>query len=173
MKGSFDLKLGRDDILKLAAQYKADAKGMELEERALEAGQKIASGELTRSNLMTIVSWKSPRSKTRANENSDEDIRDALGFAVKTDVDRGAIAVLCSLRGVGIPVASAIMTVCDPTRFTIIDVRALETLGVKQYPSGDTSYFLSYLTFCRNTAENFRVPLRDLDRALWQASKNG
>lgn len=40
MKNNFHLKLGRDDILKLAAQYKADVKGMEIEERALEVRKK-------------------------------------------------------------------------------------------------------------------------------------
>lgn len=40
MKGSFDLKLGRDDILKLAAQYKADAKGWNWKKGLLRQGKR-------------------------------------------------------------------------------------------------------------------------------------
>jgi hypothetical protein len=80
------------------------------------------------------------------------------------------VAVLCGLRGVEIPVASAILTAIDPERYTIIDFRALESLGVKSSWHTVDSY-LAYLEQCRELARQNTVSLRELDRALWQWSK--
>jgi hypothetical protein len=81
------------------------------------------------------------------------------------------VSVLCGLRGVKIPVASAILTAIFPERFTAIDYRALESLGVEK-PALTVNYYLVYLDYCRGTAAQYGLTLRDLDRALWQASKD-
>jgi hypothetical protein len=78
--------------------------------------------------------------------------------------------VLKGLGGVEIPVASAIMTAIDPERYTIIDYRALEALGVSLSWYTIDSY-LAYLKRCRELAQENVVSLRELDRALWQWSK--
>jgi hypothetical protein len=93
-----------------------------------------------------------------------------LRFAAEATTDRAAIAVLLGLNGVQIPVASAILAAIDPDRFTIIDVRALEALGVTKYVL-TINFYLEYLNKCRELARENRVPLRMLDRALWQWSK--
>jgi hypothetical protein len=57
------------------------------------------------------------------------------------------------------------------TEIAILDVRALESLGVKarsQYPVG---FWLGYLAACRELADRNAVSLRTLDKALWQHSK--
>jgi hypothetical protein len=64
--------------------------------------------------------------------NSDGDIRDPLRLAVEATTERAAIAVLTGLRGIEIPVASAIMAAIRPDHFTIVDFRALEALGVER-----------------------------------------
>jgi hypothetical protein len=73
---------------------------------------------------------------------------------------------------VEVPVASAIMTAINPERFTIIDFRALESLGITNRQAYYTiDFFIDYLRFCRGLASQHRVGLRTLDRALWQWSK--
>ena len=95
---------------------------------------------------------------------------DALHLAVHAQTERAAIAVLCGLHGVDVPVASAILTAVAPERFTIIDYRALESLGVTNYvPTVD--FYLAYLRACRELVRENTVSLRELDRALWQWSK--
>jgi hypothetical protein len=42
------------------------------------------------------------------------------------------VAVLTGLSGVEVPAASAIMTAVDPERFTIVDFRALWSLGIER-----------------------------------------
>jgi hypothetical protein len=83
-------------------------------------------------NLEAIFRWKTGgRGISRLRRNSDLEIRDALRLAVSAQTERAAVSVLCGLCGVEIPVASAILTAIDPERYTIIDFRALEALGIK------------------------------------------
>jgi hypothetical protein len=73
---------------------------------------------------------------------------------------------------VEVPVASAILTAINPERFTIIDFRALESLAITDRQAYYTiDFFIDYLQFCRGLANQCRVGLRTLDRALWQWSK--
>jgi RNase P/RNase MRP subunit POP5 len=100
--------------------------------KALEAGQRLAVGDYSRANIEAIFRWKTGgRGISRLRRNSDGEIRDALRLAVKAETERAGISVLCGLSGVEVPVASAILTAIDPERYTIIDFRALEALGVK------------------------------------------
>jgi hypothetical protein len=69
-----------------------------------------------------------------------------------------------------VPVASAVLTAINPERYTIIDFRALESLGINDY-NLTVDYYLDYLKQCRELAGQHSVSLRDLDRALWQWSK--
>ena len=132
----------------------------------------MLSGDDTRTNLRTIVEWKlgsfSHLKPWRIVEkNSDEEIADAVRLAADAKTDRSGIAVLVGLSGVGIPVASAILTAMFPLRYTVIDKRALTSLG---HPNNDGAmkFYLEYLAECRRLADLYNVELRTLDRALWQ-----
>ena len=71
-------------------------------------------------------------SPTLGRRNSKVDTGEAMACAVVSGNARAAIAVLCGLRGVDIPMASAFMTAFYPERYTIIDMRAKEALGLKR-----------------------------------------
>jgi hypothetical protein len=60
----------------------------------------------------------------------------------------------------------------NPKRYTLVDFRALESLGVTPRPVLTVGYYLEYLGKCRELAKQHRVSLRVLDRALWQWSKD-
>lgn len=162
----FHLQFAPAQIKQLAARYL-----YEDDTDALQAGKRIAAGDCGRANLEAIFRWKTGgRGISRLRYNSDVEIRDALRLAVNAETERAAISVLCGLSGVEIPVASAILTAIDPERYTIIDFRALEALGVKNTWHTVDSY-LAYLNACRGLARQNAVSLRELDRALWQWSK--
>jgi len=162
MKLQFDPSL----ISELAARY-----SFQEDAEALDAGERIRAGEYTRGNIAKIFEWKTNgRGRSRLEKNSDADITDTLYLATEAKTDRAAVAVLTGLNGVQVPVASAILTAIDPKRFTIIDFRALEALGVLQ-PVISINFYLEYLEECRRLAGKNGVSLRTLDRALWQWSK--
>jgi hypothetical protein len=138
---------------------------------ALAAGASIRQGEHKRANLLKIFEWKTRgRGRSRLERNTDDEIADALALAIKAKTDRAALAVLRGLDGIEIPVASAALTAIDPERFTIIDFRALEALGIRQ-ANITIDFYLAYLSHCRRLAHENKVSLRMLDRALWQWSK--
>jgi hypothetical protein len=143
------------------------------ERRAFAAGRRIAAGGRAREDLMAIFAWKTRgRGRSRLACNADAEIRDALDLATTARTDRAAIAVLTGLAGVDIPVASAVMTAIDPGRFTVIDFRALWSLGVeRRSPYYPVAYYLDYLAACRRIAAETSTNLRVLDRALWRYSK--
>ena len=163
---NFELQFPTTQIKELATRYQYDD-----DAEALDAGRRIKCGECSRSNLEIIFRWKTRgRGIGRLEGNSEDEIADALRLAVQAKTERAAISVLCGLFGVEIPVASAILTAIDPERYTIIDVRALQSLGVDDDPK-TVDYYLEYLKHCRELAGQNSVSLRDLDRALWQWSK--
>ena len=166
MTRTFKLQFNRSRIPALAAQYDYPD-----DSEAREAGKRILKGDYSRSNLVEIARWKSPRSVGRVKANSDRDVQDALRLAVDARTERAAIAVLTGLRGIDIPVASAIMAAIRPERFTIIDFRALQALGVDSLWL-TIDLYLEYLACCRKLAPRRKGGLRQLDRAMWQWSKN-
>jgi len=163
--GEFDLQFDRSLIRELSSRY-----SYALDEAPFEAGRAIASGDAAEVHLWTIVRWKSPRSITKVRRNSAAEVAKALTAGGQGQTDGAAVRALVALYGVGVPIASAILTVIDPSRYTIIDVRALEALGVHAtYPNVD--FYLRYVACCRELAAESGVDLRTLDRAMWQWSK--
>jgi len=151
---------------------------------ALEAGKKILEGDYTLKNLRAIVMWKSSRTAGKKLETNEQTVKAALENAVKNiKCERKAIESLLPIKGVGVPVASAIMTMIAPESYTIIDYRALETLKIlcekflspderfdSDRPNGSIDEYLDYLNFCRRLADTHGVSLRKLDYTLWQYS---
>ena len=78
---------------------------------------------------------------------------------------------LLSLSGVGVPTASTLLYFAFPALYPILDVRALESLGVKPRSQYPISFWLGYLEACRALAAQCGVSIRTLDKALWQWSK--
>ena len=162
----FRLSFDPAKISELASRYKFTD-----DAAALAAGARIRNGQYTRSNLLEIFEWKTRgRGRSRLQRNSDAEIADALALATAAKTDRTALAVLMGLDGVQVPVASAVLTVIYPERFTIVDFRALHALGIKD-ANITIDFYLFYLAECRKLARANHVSLRTLDRALWQWSK--
>jgi thermostable 8-oxoguanine DNA glycosylase len=163
----FVLQFAPSEIVALAARY-----GYEQDDDAFKAGSNIVGGNYSRDNLKIIVHWKSPRKIAYIDDNTDVEIARALRFASDPRTsESSAIDVLDKLHGVGVPIASAILTTMFPEKYTIIDFRALESLGVVKAPTDSIRYYVSYLAKCRELARKHKVSLRTLDRALWQWSK--
>ena len=154
----------------LAAKYLE--KGGEQEDRDASAAGDGLRTKLNVEDFRAIVKWKTRnRAFTRLEKNTDAEVLDALRLASSTECPRSAIAVLTGLNGVAVPVASAVMTILKPDSHTVIDFRALETLGYE----GDYSsinFYLRYLDYCMKLADRWDMSLRNLDRALWQWSKD-
>ncbi len=139
---------------------------------ALAAGRLIRAGDTNRDHVETIFEWKTRgRGGIRFLHNTDAEITDVLTLAMQAKTERAAIAVLTGLNGVLIPIASAILTAIFPERYTVIDFRSLEALGISRAVYS-LNFYLGYLAKCRELAAASQVTLLNLDRALWQWSIN-
>ncbi len=175
-KTIFKLQFPASEMLALAARY--EQKYGEADAVAFAAAQRIvkrtgAHGSETIVDLLAVMRWKSHRALGHLRGNSDEEIYEALDMALDTEHERSAIAVLDGLDGVGVAMASAIRTALqgdsEDERFTVIDVRALESLGVKT-GSVTVGLYLEYLDEIFRIKEETGYSLRMIDRALWQWS---
>ena len=133
------------------------------------AGKRIARGERTRENLKTICGWKSKRRLALLALNTDSEIDAALSVALNSKSIGDAVTALTALHGVGLKMASAILTAIDPDNYTMLDFRALQALGVADGSAVDL--YISYVEACRRLAAAHGCSLRDFDRANWQWSK--
>src|SRR5262249_4488586 len=88
-----------------------------------------AAGKLERQDFLDLGRWKSPRSAPRCQRNEEGDIKEVSRIALSTSSERLRIEVLLLLDGVGWPTASVLLHWFHTDRYSILDVRALGTLG--------------------------------------------
>lgn len=122
----------------------------------------------TRKQANDVLVWKSQRSTGYLGRNRDGDIEAVTKMAFEGPPHL-AHAVLGVLHGVGDAVASAMLMIYDPDRFTVIDRYAIhalrhhgEWLDRKRWPDYPT-----YVELCTDLARRCETDLRTLDRALW------
>jgi len=140
-------------------------------------------GYYTMNELAKVGEWKWPRISGRLTQNSAHDVEDITRMALAA-TERIQHRALGLLRGVGDQVATALLTVWAPDRHTILDFPAVDALDAlhrlkglpetpPQHEAGHLPEYLAYLEFCRGVSRRVGVGLGDLDRALWQWSKEG
>jgi hypothetical protein len=144
----------------------------EIDDEALEAGKRIRNGEFTKSNLKMIFKWKNGTSRfygsrleAQFDSNSSGEVEAALRAVDVANTTEAAVNALLKLKGIGVPTASAILTHLCPEHFTVIDVRALNALGISNI---ELSFYSFYNQYCLDLAKEYGVSVRDLDRALWE-----
>ena len=129
-------------------------------------------GYLTQFEFVQICRWKTPRSRKMAASNNAEYIEAVTRSALSTENERLRIEILTLLNGVSWPTASVILHFCHSDPYPILDYRALWSLGVN---ISDVTYnfdlWWEYTKICRNLALQNNLSMRELDRALWQYSK--
>lgn len=137
------------------------------------------TGTLEPYDFFAIVIWKSNRAKTKIKQGLTQ-----AGLTVGALMTRiseaptpaAKVETLLQVWGIGLPMASAILSVCYPQEFTVLDYRAWETLqgmGVAGLPARKpvtVDAYLQYCQVCRAFAAQHKLALRDLDRALWAKS---
>lgn len=164
---TFQLQYDPANIKKLAEKYMAISG--EDDRRMEDAGKRITRGDFSRSNLEIICGWKSHRRVRLLDNNTDAEIERALKGAIGAAGVKDAVCSLEALAGVGVKMASAILTAINPDRYTVLDYRALEALGVED--SDNLDLYVLYVEACKNMAKQHGVTLRTFDRANWQWSK--
>lgn len=164
---TFTLQFPASEIEALASRF-----GYADDARLLAAGAAVrARGHYTREEFIEVCGWKTPRSRPKVASNTEAAVVDATRRALATADEGTRMNALLELEGVGVPTASTLLYVAFPDDYPILDVRALESLGVKPRSQYPVSFWLDYLRACRELARRCGVSIRTLDKALWQHSK--
>jgi hypothetical protein len=135
-------------------------------------------GYLTPEEFFSIVIWKANRAKSRIKRKLLAQGND-LASAVKNLTqelnnaasDRHRLSILLNTWHLALPMATAILTVLYPDRFTVYDIRARQQLGFNDFAGRKDQidrYFDEFLP--KVVAISQAKTLRDKDRYLWGKS---
>lgn len=177
-----------------------DENGIEIKEKSpyFEKMSKTLQkrGFLLKKEFVSIGKWKSPRQIHNYEANSEELVEKTTRKVLQEKNERKKVKSLISgkLKGVKIPVASAILTIINPDKYCIIDYRAWRALKWLQnispnntlvfnsyqeysnYIDSLDSYrrlqvYLDFLELLRSIARNHGVKPRQIEMALWKFDK--
>ena len=120
-----------------------------------------------------IGMWKSfrPKQKYLKNQNMIEEITKE---AFREKDERKKVEKICSLKGVGVPTASAILTIVFPDKYAIIDIRCIEMLERLKFSIKNAMTFknwVKYLEIIRGLAIDNNITPREVDKVLFAMHK--
>jgi len=131
-------------------------------------------GFISRGEFLAMCRWKSPRALHHYQRNRARRIREVSRRALAARSERRRMEHLLALDGVSVPVASAILTLLDPRRYGVLDIRAWQMLyamrGVDANPAGrgfSVAQWIRYLATLREHARRLRVPVRSVEYTLF------
>ncbi len=136
-------------------------------------------GEFTRAELLVMARWKSVRATPHYRRNGAPAIRAVSRAALAAASERDRMECLIRLRGVSIPVASAILTLLDPRRYGVLDIRVWQLLHALDPSLGNprgqgftVAQWERYLGVLRAEARRRRLTPRALEWALFHAHRD-
>src|SRR5256885_5327800 len=124
-------------------------------------------GWFTRGEFLRMCRWKSPRAHRHYASNPAARVRRVSRAVLAARSEHRRLELLTRLRGVSVPTASAILTLIDPRRYGVLDIRAWQLLfglgAVDRKPAGRgfaPRDWLDYLAGLRRPAPRLRGPTR-------------
>lgn len=166
---SFHLQFPTTEISVLAQEFGYPGNETKLQ----DLGQDIARrGFLTLEELKIVCRWKTARSQSHVAKNKTADVEAITKVCFETENERLRIGSLLLLEGLKYPTASVLLHFFHPDPYPILDVRALEALGIAKRPIYNFDFWTKYVVFTRQLSKENGVDMRTLDKALWQWSKN-
>ncbi len=155
------------------------------DDREVEQAGKRAKkqGFYSKKDFEIVCGWKTPRQKNNHRKNTSSEIRKQTKAAfalignklpVDCDKERQCILELTKLHGVGIPTASALLSVAFPKSYGIIDIRLWETLwclGIikddKKRSDIHITQWIQAITLYRRIAKEHNVTVRRFEYSLF------
>jgi len=135
-------------------------------------------GYFTKKELLKIGLWKVPKKRNVYRlllKNSEKKVIEVSRKVFSTNNEKRKIELLDKqLKGVAIPMASAILMLTNPRKYGVIDFwvwRVLYKFGeVKVKPKGvglNFNNWYTYLAKLRYFAKKFKVKVRDIERTIY------
>lgn len=164
--------LTKDNIIKYAQKYDEIMKGSFDEYGEKELKEWLSNNRyLEKEKFVRLGKWKSRRPTKHYESNSDDLIREVTKLSLSTENEEVRIKILRILKGVSWPVASVILHFAFPDKYTIMDYRAIWSLGWELPKAYNFKFWQEYCQKIRDIAKECGTDLRTVDKALWQYSR--
>jgi hypothetical protein len=135
-------------------------------------------GAFTRAEFRRMCRWKSPRARRLWEKNSPARIRAVSRAVLATRDEQRRMERLTELTGVGVPMGSAILTLIDPKRYGVLDIRAwqllfaIRSVDANRRGQGFTiPQWLDFLTALRQHARHLGVSARTIEYTLFHCHR--
>jgi|DewCreStandDraft_5_1066085.scaffolds.fasta_scaffold03345_3 thermostable 8-oxoguanine DNA glycosylase len=153
-----------------------------LKEKFATLPQKRVPLYLTLEEFDEILRWKLlgqyERLRERFKANTEEVIRTVTAAALSlTHPDEEyeielRLGILCSLRGVGVPVASAILALVFPESYAVVDFRVWRQVFDEERTTFSVADYKRYLREIRRLARELGWTVQEVDLAIWAYDRN-
>ena len=137
-----------------------------------------AAGCFTRAEFLAMCRWKSPRSRLHYQRSGSATIRRVSAAALAARDEQARIAHLVELPGVSVATASAILTLIDPARYGVLDIRCWQLLfsirsvtGNRRGRAFTLAQWEQYLTRLRGHARALGVSARTIEYTLFHCHR--
>jgi len=135
-------------------------------------------GWFTRAEFVQMCRWKSPRARRLWERNTAARVQAVSRAVLATRSERRRMELLTGLRGVGVPIGSAILTLVDPRRYGVLDIRcwqllfAIDSVTANRRGQGFTiAQWEQYLAALRHHARRLAVSARVVEFSLFEAHR--
>ncbi|HEY7436076.1 MAG TPA: hypothetical protein VIE41_13135 [Methylomirabilota bacterium] len=136
------------------------------------------AGRFTRAEFLAMCRWKSPRSRRHYERNTAAAIRRVSVAALAARSERERMTRLVALPGVSVATASAILTLIDPRRYGVLDIRCWQLLfhirsvaGNERGRAFTVSQWEQYLERLRAHARALGVSARMIEYTLFHCHR--
>jgi len=133
---------------------------------------------LTKAEFDEILRWKLRgqygRQRALRASNTDELIRAITGLALTIEhSDKNyelelRVHLLCALRGVGVPVASAVLASVCPQEYAVIDFRGWRQIFDEERSTFSVANYRRYMQEIRKLAKELGWLVQEVDLAIWE-----
>jgi hypothetical protein len=123
------------------------------------------NGWLTSEQLYEAARWKTSRVSKIVKNNPDSIVKSITALALRIPNEKYKIRLLCSLDGISVPRASAILTMSNPQKYGAIDVNAWLALKGKKKQGFSDRDWIWYLKQIGKLANRHEKTPRQIDMA--------
>ncbi len=168
------MQINKKNIIKYSEKYDRRYKnthGETVEEEIKRVLKK--QRYLNKNDFVKIGLWKSKRPKRNyeSKENDNLTVKEITRFSFAAKSDKARIKSLMILKGVSWPVASTILHFAFPNKYPILDFRVLWSLGWRVPQVYSFDFWQRYCNRICSISKRLNLPIRTVDKALWEYSK--
>ena len=136
------------------------------------------AGRFTRAEFLAMCRWKSPRARRHYERSSPAVIRRVSAAALGAPSEGARMEQLIALPGVSVATASAILTLIDPRRYGVLDIRCWQLLFSIRSVSANrrgraftVAQWEQYLARLRGHARALGVSARTIEYTLFHCHR--